>query len=244
MVSLITDPRLETELIEQRRRTGADRYDEVWEGVYVMAPLADNEHQGLATRISAALYAAVDEAGMGTVYAGVNVSDRAEDWTQDYRCPDVAVFGRNTQATNGKTHWLGGPDFVVEIVSPYDRSREKLTFYGRIGTRELLLVDRDPWSLELYRLEGSELKLAGRSTPDAPHVLTSEVLPLVWQLLSGDAPGHFHFPDRRRARMVDLIGVVEGRKGGRKGTLLRRKKGALPILFGTKLAHARRQAAV
>jgi hypothetical protein len=32
-------------LVRQRRVTGADRFDEVWDGVYVMAPLADNEHQ-------------------------------------------------------------------------------------------------------------------------------------------------------------------------------------------------------
>lgn len=35
-------------LIRHRRRCGGERYDEVWNGVYVMAPLADNEHQSLA----------------------------------------------------------------------------------------------------------------------------------------------------------------------------------------------------
>jgi hypothetical protein len=34
-------------LVRQRRDSGADRFDEVWDGVYVMAPLADNEHQSL-----------------------------------------------------------------------------------------------------------------------------------------------------------------------------------------------------
>jgi Uma2 family endonuclease len=185
MVSLITDPQLEHDLIEQRRRSGADRYDEVWDGVYVMGPLADNEHQGLAMGISAALYAALEEAGLGTVYAGVNVSDRVDDWTQNYRCPDVAVFGRNTKAKNCTTHWCGGPDFVVEIASPHDRSREKLTFYACVGTREVLLVNRDPWGLELYRLQGADLQRAGRSTLDAPHILTSGVIPLAWQLRAG-----------------------------------------------------------
>ena len=40
MVALIQDPQLEQELIAKRRETGADRYDEVWEGVYVMSPTA------------------------------------------------------------------------------------------------------------------------------------------------------------------------------------------------------------
>jgi Uma2 family endonuclease len=188
----IPNPELENELIERRRRTGADRFDEVWDGVYVMAPLADNEHQGLATGISAALHAAVEGARPGTVYAGVNVSDRADDWMQNYRCPDVAVFGKRGRATNCQTHWLGGPDFVVEITSPRDRSREKLSFYARVGTRELLLVDRDPWSLDLYRLEASELCLVGRSTLAVPRKLTSQVISLDWRLSSGETRPLIH----------------------------------------------------
>ena len=42
-------------LIRQRRRCGGDRYDEVWDGVYVMAPLADNEHQSLGLKLAIAL---------------------------------------------------------------------------------------------------------------------------------------------------------------------------------------------
>jgi len=30
-------------IIRQRRESGADRFDEVWDGVYVLAPLADNQ---------------------------------------------------------------------------------------------------------------------------------------------------------------------------------------------------------
>src|SRR3990172_5790454 len=138
MVSMITDPMLEDELVAQRQRTGADRYDEVWDGVYVMAPLADDEHQALVSGITAVLHVAVGWAGLGEVRPGVNVTDREDDWKQNYRCPDVVVFTNDTQAENRGTHWLGGPDFVVEIASPHDRSREKLAFYAAVGTRELL----------------------------------------------------------------------------------------------------------
>ena len=75
-----------------------------------------------------------------------------------------------------RTHWYGGPDFAVEVISPYDRSRKKLDFYAKVGVRELLLVDRKPWSLELYRLTDGELKLVGEITPDPPRRLTSDVL--------------------------------------------------------------------
>jgi hypothetical protein len=45
MTMLVLDPAEERRLKRQRALTGADRFDEVWNGVYVMAPLANNEHQ-------------------------------------------------------------------------------------------------------------------------------------------------------------------------------------------------------
>jgi Uma2 family endonuclease len=184
MVAMITDPALEDELISRRRRTGADRYDEIWDGIYVMTPLADDEHQALVSGFTAVLHVAVEWAGLGRVRPGVNVTDREDDWKQNYRCPDVVVFTNETRAENRGTHWLGGPDFVVEIVSPHDRSREKLAFYAAIGVRELLLVDRGPWTLELYRLEGSTLKLVVKSEPGDGCVLNSHILPLQWRFLA------------------------------------------------------------
>jgi Uma2 family endonuclease len=65
------------------------------------------------------------------------------------------------QARNCGTHWVGGPDFVVEVVSFEDRTREKIGFYASIGARELLIVDRAPWQLEHYRLVSNSLVLIG-----------------------------------------------------------------------------------
>ena len=46
MTALINDPKLEEKLIAKRQAAGADKFDEVWDGVYVMSPLANDEHQG------------------------------------------------------------------------------------------------------------------------------------------------------------------------------------------------------
>ena len=70
-------------------------------------------------------------------------------------------------------------------MSPHDRSREKFDFYGSVATRELLIVDRYPWALELYRLREGELRLVGASTTERSDVLSSEVLPLSWRLVAG-----------------------------------------------------------
>jgi Uma2 family endonuclease len=176
MATMIHDRVLEQRLRDERKACGADRFDEVWEGVYVMAPMPNNEHQFLVTRLSRVLDEIVTDGNLGQVLASVNVSDRVQAWEQNYRVPDVAVFLHDTKAENHETFWFGGPDLVIEIISRDDLSREKIAFYGAVGSRELLLVDRDPWQIELYRTAGSELRLIETSSLQDPRSLTSEVI--------------------------------------------------------------------
>jgi len=182
---VVTDPQDQQRLIAERQRSGADKFDEVWEGTYVMAPLANDEHQAIQLRLGAVFQTVVGWSGAGLVRAGVNVSDRDVDWTNNFRCPDVAVFMEGTTARNHDTHWLGGPDFAVEILSPGDRTPEKLPFYAKVKVRELLVVDREPWSVELYRLQDGELAPVGSIKPGDATSLTSNVLPLSFRLLAG-----------------------------------------------------------
>ncbi len=186
MAVLIRDPELEERLRFDRQAKGLDRWDEVWEGVYVMPPYPNDEHQFLQSRLNTILDLVIGLKGMGDVRAGVNVSDRMEDWTENYRCPDLAVFLRGTTARNCGAFWFGGPDFTVEIVSPEDSSRDKLEFYAKAGVRELLLIDRAPWSLELYRLVSGQLVQVAVSLPTTPDVIRSEVVPLSFRLLASN----------------------------------------------------------
>jgi Uma2 family endonuclease len=186
MVMLVDDPHIENRLLAERKATGADRYDEVWEGVYVMVPMPADEHQQIVTRITSILQEVVGWADVGEVRAGVNLSDREEDWEHDYRVPDVAVFLAAGSAVNCGTHWRGGADLLIEITSPGDRTREKIPFYDRLGVEELLLLDRQSWTLEQYRRQAGRLQETGRSSVDAPEVLASATVPLTFQLISGD----------------------------------------------------------
>ena len=63
MYVLINDEAFASELISQRQATGIDRYDEVSEGIYIMSPIANNEHQSLATELSASLVTVIDWKG-------------------------------------------------------------------------------------------------------------------------------------------------------------------------------------
>ena len=55
-----------------------------------------------------------------------------------------------------------------------------------LGVRELLVVDRYPWSLELLRHNGNELILAGRSSVEKSDVIASAIVPLSFQLLPAE----------------------------------------------------------
>jgi len=186
VAAIVTEPAEIERMIQERQDRGIDLHDEVWEEVYFMSPGPNNEHQHLATRLSHILNILIDSEISGTVLAGTNITDRPDDWTKNYRVPDVVYFSQDTRAIDKDTHWLGGPDLAVEIVSPRDRSREKFSFYEKVKTRELLIVDRDPWQLELHRLLDSKLVVVGTSTLADSAWITSETVPLKMRLQPGE----------------------------------------------------------
>ncbi|HZU35294.1 MAG TPA: Uma2 family endonuclease, partial [Gemmataceae bacterium] len=179
----VGDANMASRLLAEREASGADRYDEVWDGVYFMTPIANPEHQRLALRLGAAFEDLLGHNNEIQIFPGVNVSDREEGWERNYRVPDVAVVLPGGRARECSAHLCGGPDLIVEILSPGDRAHEKLPFYAGIGVREALFIDRDPWAIELYRLEGKDLVFQGRSALDQPVALDSTVLPASFRLL-------------------------------------------------------------
>lgn len=186
MPHVILQPDQFKRILRRRREMGGDRYDEVWDGVYVMSPLADNEHQWLSGELYFVFRDALSAIEKIRVYPAINVSDQAEDWRKNYRCPDASVFLPGNPAKDRGSHWLGGPDFAVEILSPRDRARKKFDFYGKVGVRELLFVERRPWRLELYRHGDDGWTTVGHSTADEPLQLPSKVLPLSFRLIAGE----------------------------------------------------------
>ncbi len=186
MAIMVLDPYVEEQILAERRGFDGSQYDEVWEGVYIVTPLPNNEHQRLVNKLCVILSEAVEAKELGDVFSGVNLSDRDEGWDKNFREPDVAVFLRNGRAIDRGTHWQGAADFLVEIISPGERTRDKIPFYSSIGVVELLIVDRDPWSLELYRHENGQLTKVGQSTLAAPDVLETRTVGLTFRLLPAE----------------------------------------------------------
>lgn len=78
MSIMVNDLEVARRLRAEREATDGAQHDEVWDGVYVISPLPNNEHQLLACRLSKILDEVAEKAGLGLAICGVNVSDRDE----------------------------------------------------------------------------------------------------------------------------------------------------------------------
>lgn len=177
----IRDPELIRELIQQRQERGIDRHDEVWDGVYVMPALPSNPHQDLVLELCVILHQVITQERRGRVLPGANVSDRRRHWDQNFRGPDVVVILNGSRAVDCTTHWLGGPDFLIEIQSPGDDTDQKIPFYSAVQVRELLIIHRDTRALRLYRHDGQQLVLVDPVDFEGKPWLESAVVPLAFR---------------------------------------------------------------
>jgi Uma2 family endonuclease len=164
------------ELLAERRRKGHDRRDEVWDGVIHMVPPPSSAHQFFATELVLALAPTVKALGqkiaqeMGVFRPGTG--DR------DYRQPDIVVSRSEHLSQRGVE---GRAEFLVEVLSPGDESREKLGFYAACGVPEVLLVDPKTRELELYVLRGQSYFIL-KDDRGAAH---SSVLGVTFSLVDG-----------------------------------------------------------
>ena len=212
MTTMIHDLDLERRLQAERAACGADRYDEVWEGVYMMAPMPNDEHQMIVNALAAILQDLIGWPGLGQVRPGVNVSDRCEGWQQNYRVPDVAVFLNDTKAVNHTAFWLGGPDLAIEVVSPGDQTLEKLDFYARVNSGT---AGRRPPSVAAATLSACQRGHAARGDSERRESNGSQLRNSSdrWDIDRRDrTAAHAHRPPRSRPRLDDLM--ASGRLAG------------------------------
>ena len=144
------------EELAQRRLTGIDRFDEMWEGVLHMAPAPSFEHQRMVTEINRFAGGICERRGRGVLVFQINVFNDASP-KPDYRIPDLTFIAK------GREHIIahdgtrgGGPDAVIEIRSPEDETYEKFPLFAQLGVREVIVIDRDTKRPEVYRLAGSQ----------------------------------------------------------------------------------------
>ncbi len=129
--------------LRHRQECGGDRWDEVWDGVYVVMPMGNIQHQELITRLSSAFIGAFIDTPGARVFAGCNVSDDPREWTKNYRCPDVAVYLHGNPAEDREAYWFGGPRFRGRD-RKHERSFSREARLLRQGRRPRIVVHRPP----------------------------------------------------------------------------------------------------
>jgi len=152
-------PELER-LLERRRRSGADRFDEVWEGRYVVAPDPHSSHSAVQIELAALLKAAANRLGARAVLT-FNLGE-----PDDFRIPDAGLLPGPMGV------WHDTALLVVEVLSPEDMTFEKFDFYTGHGVLELLVVDWQDRSVRCFAMQEEQ---AERSRSELLAMTTDEI---------------------------------------------------------------------
>jgi Uma2 family endonuclease len=147
--------------LETRRRWGADRWDEVWDGVLHMAAAPNPFHQDIESDLERYLQRHWADPIKARVRHNNNLAKAGagKRWKEDYRIPDLVLMTRDRFHIIKRTHLEGVPNVVVEIHSPDDEAYDKLPWYLDLGVPEVWIIDRDTLQPEIH------LRKRGRWAP-------------------------------------------------------------------------------
>lgn len=133
-------------ILEDRRRRGADRHDEVWDGVVHMVPQPSPAHNSFQLGLRDALLPIARRHGL-QVFTEAALYDPVTG-EANYRVPDLS-FARADQISR---RGLEGAELVIEVLSPNDESWEKLPMFARAAVREVWIVHPETRALDVLIL--------------------------------------------------------------------------------------------
>ena len=129
---------------------GEGRFE--WEGSLIETDPSSDEHARGSGFLGSVIGAYAEETDAGLAMPD-QFAQRLDPET--IRVPDVSFFKKDSLGKIKPTFSECGADFVIEIVSPDSRLRdrgEKFYEYERAGVEEYWIVDPDRRSAEFYRL--------------------------------------------------------------------------------------------
>lgn len=141
-----------TALLARRRALGQDGHDEMWEGVYHMAPYAHSRHGKVESELHGVLRPYARAAGL-SVSGPFNLGE-----PEDFRVPDLAVRDPGLDAV-----YLPTARIVVEVLSPDDETYAKFGFYARHQVAEILVADPESSTVHIWVLIGDGYREVARS---------------------------------------------------------------------------------
>lgn len=139
--------------LERRHALRQDKADEVWEGVYHVAPHEHPRHGVVAMSLTALLHPLARAAGLipgGSFNLGTS--------RQNFRVPDLGYYRQFVDEV-----YVPSAAVVVEILSPGDETFEKFDFYAARGVEEVWVLDPDARTARCWHLVDGSLVERDRS---------------------------------------------------------------------------------
>jgi len=156
---------------------------ELIDGEVFVTPSPSEKHQRVLRNLLVSLHNHVHARKLGRVYiAPFDVVFGEKTALQ----PDLLFVSTKRLGIIGPEYVLGAPDLVVEILSPYRQSYDRVTKleqYAQNGVAEYWIVDSIAESVEIHVLAGSRYELKGAFAGE--ETLQSPLLP-GWQIAAGD----------------------------------------------------------
>ncbi|HEY1816646.1 MAG TPA: Uma2 family endonuclease [Kofleriaceae bacterium] len=147
---------VDQEWLADRRQRGIDRWDEVWDGVLHVPPEPTSDHQRIEERLGRGLAPLAERRAGFELLRQLSILD-PRDHNKNYRTPDILVVESRHVIRRGTE---GPVELAIEILSPEDKSRDKLPFYAARGVKELWLVEPETREVEVYLLRGTSYYIA------------------------------------------------------------------------------------
>ena len=122
---------------------------ELFQGVLIVAPAPDLDHQAATTRIGSSLLAVADREGGLALVAPTGVALAGDIGFE----PDVLYLTTERMQLASRRGVDGPPDIVVEVTSPGTRRFDRLSnlpTYLEHGVREVWIVDPETRTVEVH----------------------------------------------------------------------------------------------
>jgi hypothetical protein len=171
-------------VLQWRRETGADRFDEMWEGVMHMNLPPSAEHQEFVWSIETWLRTNWMKAGRKVLHQFA--VSAIENWMESFRVPDVILIKPGQASMIKGSHFHGPPAVVVEVRGPGDESLEKLDFYAALGVPNVWIVETATKAAAMYQITGGSYE---RQTANDTGWLASESVGIELRHESNDKLG-------------------------------------------------------
>jgi Uma2 family endonuclease len=140
--------------LDERKRSGAHRFDEFWNGVLHVPPPRTNSQQALLGDLLSFLDQQWAKPLRCKAHQGVNITTPQDeaDWLYNFRIAEIVLLDLPRFHIDKNEYMAGPPLVVVEIASPGDETYDKFPSYAGLRVPEVWVIHRESHKPEIHLL--------------------------------------------------------------------------------------------